>query len=192
MHAQKKILLTGLVIGSALLTGLVVHGYFKYREIKKNPAKLIEAIPQGTNIVLGEVRHTAVRDGKKEWILEASSAHYSENTREAVFTDVRVTFFIENGEAVNLEGEKGTIDTASNDMQVTGHVRVAKGDYTLLTENIEYDHTTRHITSLSPVRILSRSLELRADSMQVDLAQETAVFTGAVEGQINAANPLRM
>jgi LPS export ABC transporter protein LptC len=192
MHSKKKILLAALVIGSALLTGLVVRGYFKYREIKKNPAKIIEAIPQGTNIVLGEVRHTAVRDGRKEWILEASSAHYSENTREAVFNDVKVTFFIENGEAVNLEGEKGTIDTASNDMQVTGHVRVAKGDYTLLTENIEYDHKTRHITSLSPVRIVSRSLELRADSMQVDLAQETAVFTGAVEGQINAANPLRM
>jgi lipopolysaccharide export system protein LptC len=192
MHSKKKILFAALVIGSALLTGLVVRGYFKYREIKKNPAKIIEAIPQGTNIVLGEVRHTAVRDGRKEWILEASSAHYSENTREAVFNDVKVTFFIENGEAVNLEGEKGTIDTASNDMQVTGHVRVAKGDYTLLTENIEYDHKTRHITSLSPVRIVSRSLELRADSMQVDLAQETAVFTGAVEGQINAANPLRM
>lgn len=192
MHAKKKILLAALLLGIVILTGLVVRGYVKYREFKKNPAKLIEAIPQGTNIVLGEVRHTAVRDGKKEWILEASSAHYSENTREAVFTDVKVTFFMDNGEAINLEGQKGTIDTERNDMQVTGHVRVTKGDYTLLTENIEYDHKTRHITSQSPVRIVSRSFELQADAMQVDLAQETAVFTGAVEGQINAANQLRM
>lgn len=192
MHAKKKILLAALLLGIVILTGLMVRGYVKYREFKKNPAKLIEAIPQGTNIVLGEVRHTAVRDGKKEWILEASSAHYSENTREAVFTDVKVTFFMDNGEAINLEGQKGTIDTERNDMQVTGHVRVTKGDYTLLTENIEYDHKTRHITSQSPVRIVSRSFELQADAMQVDLAQETAVFTGAVEGQINAANQLRM
>jgi lipopolysaccharide export system protein LptC len=192
MHAKKKILLAALLLGIVILTGLMVRGYVKYREFKKNPAKLIEAIPQGTNIVLGEVRHTAVRDGKKEWILEASSAHYSENTREAVFTDVKVIFFMDNGEAINLEGQKGTIDTERNDMQVTGHVRVTKGDYTLLTESIEYDHKTRHITSQSPVRIVSRSFELQADAMQVDLAQETAVFTGAVEGQINAANQLRM
>lgn len=192
MRSKKKILLLSLLLGIVILGGLLVRGYFKYREFSKNPAKLIEAIPEGTNIVLGEVRHTAVREGKKEWVLEASSAQYSESSREAVFKDVAVIFFMDNGDQVHLEGKEGTINTDSNDMQVTGNVRIKQDDQSLLTEMIEYNHKTRHLTSPSAVRIVGRNFELRADAMRVDLASETALFTGAVEGKINAANQLRL
>ena len=192
MRSKKKILLLGLLLGILVLSGFLVRGYLAYREIRENPAKLIEAIPEGTNIVLGEVRHTAVREGKKEWVLEASSANYSESSRDAVFNDVRVTFFLDNGDVVNLKGQKGTINTASNDMQVTGDVRVEMNEYTLATEIIEYNHQTRHIASQSPVHIMAREFELRADAMQVDLATETAFFSGAVEGQIDADTQLQM
>lgn len=190
MRPKKKILLVSLLVGIMILAGLLVRGYFKYREFSEDPAKFIEAIPEGTNIVLGEIRHTAVREGRKEWILEASSAQYSENSREAVFNDVKVTFFMDNGDKVHLEGQKGTINTATNDMQVSGDVRVEKDTNTLLTETIEYDHNTRKITSQSPVRIMGRNFDLRSDAMQVDLTSEKALFTGAVKGQINAANQL--
>lgn len=192
MRSRKKILLVSLVLGIMILAALLVRGYFKYREFRENPAKLIEAIPEGTNIVLGEVRHTAVREGKKEWTLEALSAHYSENTKEAVFKDVKIIFFMDNGGRVNLEGQQGTINTASNDMQVSGNVRVEQDDNALLTEMIEYDHKTRKITSQSPVRIVGRNFDLQANTMQVDLASETAIFTGDVKGQINAVNQLDM
>ncbi len=192
MRSKKKILLISLALGILILAGILVRGYLKYREFRENPAKIIEAIPEGTNIVLGEVRHTAVREGRKEWVLEASSAQYSENTKEAVFNDVKVTFFMDGGGQVHLEGQEGTINTAKNDMQVVGGVRIIKDDQTLLTERIEYNHETRHITSPSEVRILGRNFDLRADRMQVDLATETALFTGAVEGKIDVADQLTM
>ncbi len=191
-RSKKKIVLLALLAGVVLLTGLLVRGYLKYREFRENPAKIIEAIPEGTNIVLGEVRHTAVREGRKEWVLEASSAQYSESSKEAVFNDVKVTFFLENGDRIHLEGQKGTINTASNDMQVAGNVRIDKDDQTLLTEKIDYNHETRYITSPSEVLITGRNFDLRADTMRVDLATETAFFTGAVEGKIDAANQLRL
>ncbi|MBL0714301.1 MAG: LPS export ABC transporter periplasmic protein LptC [Desulfosarcina sp.] len=188
MRSKKRIILFSLLLGVIILAGLLVRVYFHYREFRENPAKLIEALPEGANIVLGEIRHTAVREGKKEWILEATSAHYSESSREAVFKDVKVTFFMDNGEKVNMEGQKGIINTDSNDMRVSGNVRVQKDDYALLTEMIEYNHKTRHIASQSPIRISGRDFELRADAMQIDLASEKAFFNGAVEGQIDAAN----
>ena len=61
-----------------------------------------------------------------------------------------------------------------------------------MTETIDYNHETRHLTSPSEVRITGRRFDLRADSMQVDLGAETALFKGAVEGQIDAANQLRL
>ncbi len=192
MRSKKKIVLGVLLASVVVLAGLLVRGYLKYREFRENPAKIIAAIPEGPNIVLGEVRHTAVREGRKEWVLEAASAQYSESSKEAVFNDVKVTFFMDNGDKVHLEGQKGTINTASNDMQVAGNVRVEKDEQTLLTEMIEYNHETRYLTSPSEVRILGRNFDLRADRMQVDLATETALFTGAVEGKIDAAHQLTM
>ncbi len=192
MRSKKKIVLLALLAGVVVLAGLLVRGYLKYREFRENPAKIIEAIPEGTNIVLGEVRHTAVREGRKEWVLEAASAQYSESSKEAVFNEVKVTFFMDNGDRIHLQGQKGTINTASNDMQVAGNVRIERDDQTLLTDQIEYDHETRYLTSPSEVRITGRNFDLRADAMRVDLAAETAFFTGAVEGKIDAANQLRL
>ncbi len=192
MRSKKKIILLALVLGILVLSGFLVRGYIAYRDIRENPAKLIEAIPEGANIVLGEVRHTAVREGRKEWVLEAASANYSESASEAVFTDVQVTFFMDNGDEVHLKGNKGIINTSSNDMQVSGKVRVVMNEYALETEIIEYNHEMRHIASQSPVHILGREFELRADAMEVDLASETALFSGAVEGQIDADTQLRL
>jgi lipopolysaccharide export system protein LptC len=189
---QKKIVLLALIAVVAVLAGLLVRGYLKYREFRENPAKIIEAIPEGTNIVLGEVRHTAVREGRKEWVLEAASAQYSESTKEAVFDEVKVTFFLDNGEQIHLQGQKGTINTASNDMQVAGNVRIEKDDRVFLTEKIDYNHTNRYLTSPSEVRITGPRFDLRADTMRVDLAAETAFFKGAVEGTIDAANQQRL
>lgn len=192
MRSKKKILLLGLLLGIIVLSGYLVKGYLAYREIRENPAKLIEAIPEGTNIVLGEVRHTAVREGKKEWVLEATSVNYSESSRDAVFNDVQVTFFMNDGNVVSLKGQKGIINTGSNDMQVSGNVRVEMDTYTLETEIIDYNHQTRHIASQTPVHIRGRDFELRANAMQVDLTTETALFTGAVEGKIDAETQLRL
>lgn len=189
---QKKIVLLALIAVVAVLAGLLVRGYLKYREFRENPAKIIEAIPEGTNIVLGEVRHTAVREGRKEWVLEAASAQYSESTKEAVFDEVKVTFFLDNGEQIHLQGQKGTINTASNDMQVAGNVRIEKDDRVFLTEKIDYNHNNRYLTSPSEVRITGPRFDLRADTMRVDLAAETAFFKGAVEGTIDAANQQRL
>jgi lipopolysaccharide export system protein LptC len=192
MRSKKKILLLGLLLGITVLAGFLVKGYLAYREIRENPAKLIEAIPEGSNIVLGEVRHTAVREGKKEWVLEATSVNYSESSRDAVFSDVQVTFFMDDGNVVSLKGQKGIINTGSNDMQVSGNVRVVMDAYTLETEIIDYHHQTRHIASQTPVHIRGGDFELRANAMQVDLASETALFTGAVEGKIDAETQLRL
>ena len=192
IRSKKKIVLLALLAGVVVLTGLLVRGYMKYRAFRENPAKILEAIPEGTNIVLGEVRHTAVREGRKEWVLEAASAQYSESTKEAVFDEVNVTFFLENGDQIHLQGQQGTINTASNDMQIAGSVRIEKGDQIFLTEKIDYNHESRHLTSPSEVRITGRRFDLRADSMQVDLGAETAFFEGSVEGKIDAANQLRL
>ena len=107
MLPAKRTLISILVIGIVLMFGLLVTVFIKYRELSDNPAKLVEAIPEGTDIAIGEIRHTSVKDGRKEWSLEAASASYSDDTKEALFNDVQVIFFLENDREVMVKGRQG-------------------------------------------------------------------------------------
>ena len=93
MRPSKRKWIMVLVIGIALSFGLLITVFLKYREYTENPEALVEVIPDGADITIGEIRHTAIKDGRKEWSLEASSANYSGKANEASFEEVQVTFF---------------------------------------------------------------------------------------------------
>ena len=182
MLPAKRTLISILVIGIVLMFGLLVTVFIKYRELSDNPAKLVEAIPEGTDIAIGEIRHTSVKDGRKEWSLEAASANYSNDTKEALFNDVQVIFFLENDREVMVKGRQGRLQTDTNDITVSGDVTVEEANYKLAAQEIRYDHGHRQIDIPVPVAITGRGIELHADRMSVDLSSETALLKGAVNG----------
>jgi LPS export ABC transporter protein LptC len=182
MLPTKRTLIRILVIGIALMFGLLITVFLKYREFAENPAKLVDAIPEGADIAIGEIRHTSVKDGRKEWSLEAASANYSNSTKEALFTDVQVIFFLENNREVMVKGQQGRLKTDTNDIQISGDVIVRDADYALAAEKLNYDHVHRKIDIAVPVKITGRTFELQANQMTVDLSSETALLRGAVNG----------
>jgi lipopolysaccharide export system protein LptC len=191
MLPSKKTLKTILVIGIVLIVGLLIAIFLKYREYSEDPSKLVEAIPEGTDISIGEIRHTAVKDGRKEWSLEAASANYSDNAQRAVFDDVQVTLFMENGREINVKGQAGQLDTQTNDIAISGNVVVQDADYRLEAESILYDHAQRTISIPVPVTISGKTFKLAGRKMDVDLTSETAHLSGAVEGIFSGANTPR-
>jgi len=188
MLPSKRILTGILVIGIALMFGLLITVFLKYREFSENPAKLVDAIPEGTDISIGEIQHTAVKDGRKEWSLEAASAQYSDSAKKALFDDVRVSFFLENGREVMVKGRQGQLDTETNDIEISGNVIVQDADYQLAAETIFYDHVNRKINVPVPVTITGQAFKLQADTMTVDLGSETAVLKGKVKGTFREEN----
>jgi LPS export ABC transporter protein LptC len=184
----KRTLIKILVIGIVLMFGLLITVFVKYREFSDNPAKLADAIPEGTDIAIGQIRHTSVRDGRKEWSLEAASANYSGDTKEALFNEVQVIFFLENDREVMVKGQKGRLKTDTNDITVSGDVTVEDADYKLTAQQIQYDHVDRKVDIPVPVTITGQGIELHADQMTVDLASETALLEGAVKGVFRGYN----
>ena len=182
MLFTKRTLIRILVIGIVLMFGLLVTVFIKYREFSNNPAKLVEAIPEGTDIAIGQIRHTSVKDGRKEWSLEAASANYSDDTKEALFNDVQVIFFLENNREAVVKGREGHLRTDTNNITISGDVTVEEANYKLATQEIRYDNGHRQIDIPVPVTITGQSIELHADRMTVDLASETALLQGAVNG----------
>jgi LPS export ABC transporter protein LptC len=182
MLFAKRTLIRIFIVGIVLMFGLLVTVFIKYREFSDNPAKLVDVIPEGTDIAIGEIRHTSVKDGRKEWSLEAASANYSDDTKEALFKDVQVVFFLENNREVMVKGRQGRLKTNTNDITISGDVTVEEADYKLAAQEIRYDNGQRQIDIPVPVTITGRGIELHADRMTVDLSSETALLEGAVNG----------
>ena len=169
-----------LIILILVAIGTVVAIFIGYRQISSAPEMLVSSIKDGANLSLGKIRQTATRDGRKEWSLEAGSAHYMENQNKAVLKDLFITYFLENNQKVYLNADNGILNTDTNDIEFSGNVLVRNEDYRMKTEKLHYKHKRRLIFSDVPVNIAGDAAEISANSLTFELETNKIVLTGDV------------
>lgn len=168
-----------------LAIGTVVAVFVGYRTVSNAPEMLLSSIKDGANLSLGKIRQTATRDGKKEWSLEAGSAHYIENEKKAVLKDLFITYFLEDDRKAYLNADQGILNTDTNDIEFSGNVEIRNEEYRLKTEQLNYEHKRRLIFTNNRVNISGDTAELSADSASYDLVADKIVLTGNVETAIS-------
>ena len=168
-----------------LAVSTIVVVFVGYRRISTAPEILLSSIKEGANLSIGKIRQTATRDGRKEWSLEANSAHYIETEKKAVLKDLTVTFFLENQGEVYLNAEQGTLKTDTNDIEFLGNVVIKNADYKMTTDRLNYRHSQRLIFSNDPVHVSGKSAELQAESISYDLNSNKIELTGKVDATIS-------
>jgi LPS export ABC transporter protein LptC len=174
-----KITLISLIVITVLTTFAVFIGY---RHISKKPEKVIPLVAEGSSITIEKIHQTSSKNGVVEWNLEASSATYSADNKEAFLKDLSVTFFTKENQKILLTASKGILKTESNNIEISGGITVKNEDYVLKTEQINYEHDKRIIISKSPVQISGNSMNLVAESMTIYLNTNRAELSGKVEG----------
>ena len=162
--------------------GGVIAIFVGYRRISNQPASLLANLGDKANVSLGSIQHTATRDGVKEWTLEAKSARLIEKEKHLILKDLSLVYYMRDGREVYLTAREGILNTASNDIEVTGNVVVISEPYELKTEKLNYKHRNRKIYSNVPVRVISTTSYLGADAMSFDLNTNKVQFRGNVEG----------
>ena len=170
-----------LLIVILLSIGTVVAVFIGYRKVSNAPEMLLSSIKDGANLSLGKIRQTATRDGKKEWSLEADSAHYMENENKAVLKDLLITYFLEDNSEVYLNADQGILNTDTNDIEFSGNVVVRNEDYRLTTEKLSYEHERRFIFTDDPVHISGDTADVTSNSATYDLKTNKIVLTGNVK-----------
>jgi LPS export ABC transporter protein LptC len=175
----KKLSIIFLVI-IFLVVGTIVAVFVGYRRVYNAPEMLLSSIKDGANLSLGKIKQTATRDGKKEWSLEAGSAHYIENEKKAVLKDLFVTYFLKDGREVYLDADQGILNTDTNDIEFSGHVVVRNKEYRLITDRLNYEQARRFIFCNDPVRIEGNSTRITADSLSFDLNANKIILSGNV------------
>lgn len=169
-----------------LSVGTVVAVFMGYRQVAEAPEMLLSSIKDGANLSLGKIRQTATRDGKKEWSLEANSAHYIENENKAVLKELFITYFLDDDSRVYLNADHGILNTRTNDIEFSGNVVVKNDDYRLQTERLNYRHKQRLIFTDDPVRIEGEAANLKANTLRYELSAGKIVLTGNVAAALSA------
>ena len=177
----KFFLLATILIGLSGIIGI----YIGFRQDSQIPQSIPDSVEPDATLSIGKIHQTATRKGKKEWSLEASSAHYIEKTNQMVLRDLKVIFFLKDNSQITLTANRGILKTDSNDIEVSDHVVLKNEEYKLLTESLNYAHDRRILYSSVPVTISGTSALLAADSISFDLNSKKLVLQGSVETTID-------
>ena len=156
--------------------------FLNYRQMLDQPDIPLSSFKKDAEISLDRVRQTATRDGITEWRLDATSAEYNNEGKQALLKDLSVTFFLEDGKQIDMTAKRGTIKTDSNSITASGNVVVIYDQYRLDTQQLRYGHHRRLISTRTPVNIRGKAFDLRADSMLVNLKTKRTVLKGNVKG----------
>jgi LPS export ABC transporter protein LptC len=180
-HKKLKLILFSVIV-SALVVILAVFVTQRHSIEKKGDA--VSDIRSKANISIGKAHQTAIKNGIKEWNLEASSVNYMGDNNQAIFQDLFITFYLKDKSQVYLTANKGILNIDSNDMEIFGNVVVKSATYRLKTENLFYRHNRRIIFSKVPVTVIGDAFELAADSMSLNLNTNKTMFEGKVQGTL--------
>lgn len=173
-----------------IAVGIVVVVYMGYRRLSEAPELILSTIQDGADMSIGKIHQTATRDGKREWSLEAASAHYMEDEKQVILNELSVTFYLDDGDEVYLTAERGVLNTGSNDIEVSGNVIIKKDTYQLTTDKLNYENKQRIIFTRGPVLLTGEDARVSANSASLDLNTKTIILKGNVESTISENSSL--
>jgi LPS export ABC transporter protein LptC len=180
-HRYKGVLLWLIlgILGGIAVTTIVL---MQRREIVEDVKTVQEDFNPRADATLGKIEQVSTKNGRTEWRLTADSAEMMDVANRLKLNNIFATFYLESGEEVNLTAKTGLVDTATNDIEVTGNVVIETDLYQMTTEQLAYNDQSRLLTSNAPVNLTDGASALAADGMQYDLGKNRAVFTGNVAG----------
>lgn len=162
----------------------IIYFFIIYRQLSKNPEKLLAVVPKGVDVAIEKIHQASIKDGMKEWVLDADSVQYIETTKQALLKNIVATFYLKNGKEIYLKANEGILQTDTKNIEVKGNVIVISHDLRLETEKVNYYHERRLLSSETPVKMMGEQMDLTANSMTVDLNSNQTTFQGNVKGII--------
>ena len=169
----------------AMVIVVTITVFIGYRRMTHHPEVLLDLVKNEADMQLNKISQTAMKNGIREWRLEAESATLLENQKIMLIAKPDVEFFMADGDNVHLTADQGTIYTDSSRINVSGQVLAINRLYRFQTEALDYDPATRELRADTPVTLSGPSFTVRADTMAMDLEANITRFEGGVEGTIN-------
>lgn len=166
-----------------MLAGLTV-GLVRFHHLKRDPEAALALLPENSDVSLDNVHHVATREGVKEWSLDAESVRYNKLENRSILKGVTITFFLKNGETVQVTGHEGVFFTDTKNMVISGNVVVRNGSNEMTTERLRYDHKSRAVSTDAPIVMQGDGVRLTGNNMIFSFVSEQTTLWGDVDAVI--------
>ena len=186
----KKIKLILSFILSLIIIGLFIVVYSSKKNSLTNPTINNIKIDSKATLSLNSMHQTSIKNGIKQWSLDASSAKLLKDNK-VLLNNIKVLFFLDNSKKAVLTSPKGIINKKTNNMEFSDNVIIRYNDYILATNHLNYKEDTNKIHSKNPIKIKSQNLTINADTLLANLNKNTIVLTGNVKALLNEKSFLK-
>lgn len=140
--------------------------------------------PEAT-LSASSIKHESIKDGFRQWSMEADRVDYFEAGKIAEFTGARVSFFTKDGREAGVSSEKCRISAETGAVEAEGNVTVKYQDHTITTARLNYYGKEHIIKTDKKVIITGSRLNLTASDCSIDLNKNELTCSGSVKGSIN-------
>lgn len=181
---RTRMLKGGLLLIGILILGGIVSMFYIHRQQVTPDRSEISAEKKNATIAMEGIRHTEIRNGVKDWELEAESGDYNLDEKKAYLSMLQATYIDENGENVFLSAESGTWDENSNDLEVSGNVVLKNSQCVVQTERMIFNDDEQIFDTESHVSICCFSLCQEADGMTFSLDTGDTTLDRNVKGHL--------
>jgi len=177
-------LLQGMTLTFAL--GLIVMlavGVWKGRTQKERQAIDQTADKSEAGMTLKDMEYTEMQQGKRLWTMRAAEAKYFQEEQKTVLSTVRIAFFLESGDEIQLESQDGFLYAKTKNIELWDAVQATlPRGYRLFTDRAFYDHQKHTISSESSIRIEGPDVQAEGKRWLYQISEHKAVLEGGVSG----------
>jgi LPS export ABC transporter protein LptC len=177
-------LLRGIALTFALgLTIVLMVGVWKGRNQKEQQAVGQTADKSEAEMTLKDMEYTELQEGKRLWTIRAAEAKYFQEEQKTVLSTVRIAFFLESGDEIQLESQQGLLYAKTKNIELWDavHATLPRG-YWLSTDRAFYDHEKNTISSESLIRLEGPDVQLEGKRWVYGIPDRKAVLEGGVSG----------
>ena len=169
-----------LVIAMASIT-------FLEKVLPLSPATMLKIISGRADLEVNNVLYREVGGDGNKWEIRAKKASYLRKQNQATFDQVEVKLFLPDSKVVVLAADRGELDTATRDMEISGNVGVtsASGEH-FTTDYLHYSAQGQRLHTDAMVLMETPRMQIQGVGMSLSLQNKDIVLHSRVRARIKS------
>jgi LPS export ABC transporter protein LptC len=151
----------------AVTAVLAVAVFSRYFSVKKKEA-LLSALPKNIDVSLQKIHYSEIRNGVKQWDLEAEKAELDKKRETVDLRRPRLTLYLQKEPRVlYVSGDRARYELKTRNVHLEGNVEGHGGGMTISTERVSIITAESKIHTNDHVRMTYGASSLEGDGMEV-------------------------
>ena len=165
-----------------LILVAVIGGLWGIRETSRGGLKILL---EKTDLDVKDVRFTEVGESGEKWEIRAERARYFRKENKALFDRADIRLVLKDGKVFRVRGDRGSMDTSSRDMELTGNVTVeSDGGDRFSTDRLQYSHEKGIVSADGAVVLENARMRIDAVGMKLSLVRKEVSLLARVKAEV--------